>query len=351
MLRIAYWLRLPTILLPGMIAFNTLLAQTPKDLTKAPQPYPAGFIPIQIIPSPESVRLGAGPADGNPSGPWCTSASLKVQVRSFLPEWGVQALPVNMHGPSGSLPPERLWIRSQETGDEFTPLTRPVPVVRGDLRRPSVVADLEIRVQPSWQDLPGEYEGTLVMTPMGPEIHRQKSAYSSRKISSKYNKEPRDDDPSTLITPDPHSKIPFSGLPGQVHFSLSIPEIFEITLVEGGELSFQGEGPEGTYTAAQEVKFRVLTNSRSWRVIARADNLKSERGEIPADRIRWERVDGYGQVIERGTLGKNNVVLHSGGSPVSPEEVHTIRFSLDVTMNDVAGSYKGRISLQGITGN
>jgi hypothetical protein len=214
-----------------------------------------------------------------------------------------------------------------------------------------VVAELEIEVKPSWQDPPGEYQGTLVMTPMSPEICRQKSAYSSRKISSRHKTEPRDDDPSTVITPDPNKGTPFTGLPGQVHFSLSIPEIFEITLVDGGELSFQGDGPEGTFYAAQEVKFQVTTNSRKWRVIAKADNLKSERGEIPADRIKWERVNRYGQVLEQGDLGRNNVVLHSGGGRVSPEEVHIIRFSLDVTMNDVAGSYKGRISLQGVTEN
>lgn len=157
--------------------------------------------------------------------------------------------------------------------------------------------------------------------------------------------------PGRDITPVPGHGVPFTGLPGQVHFSLTIPEIFEITLVDGGELSFQGDGPEGTYYAAQDVKFRVTTNSRNWRVIAKADNLKSEQGEIPAERIHWERVNQYGQVLEQGDLGRNNVVLHSGGNRISPDEMHIVRFSMEVTMHDVAGSYKGRISLQGLTGD
>jgi hypothetical protein len=59
----------------------------------------------------------------------------------------------------------------------------------------------------------------------------------------------------------------------------------------------------------------------------------------------------FDQVLEQGDLGQNNVILHSGVGRIAPDEEHILRFSLEITMADVAGSYTGNISLQGITGD
>jgi hypothetical protein len=140
-------------------------------------------------------------------------------------------------------------------------------------------------------------------------------------------------------------------LPGQVHISLSIPEILEIIMLDEAGLSFEGTGPEGRFQAPQNIRFKVLTNAQNWRVIAVTDNLNSSSGEIPGDRIYWERYNEFGQLTAQGDLADENIVLQSGMDYTSPDEIFRLNFSVDVTMADVAGSYRGNISLQGITGD
>ncbi len=338
----------------GLLLILALLLATRNDaygqeISPASPVLKNGF--IQIIPESDQVRLEFGPQGGYEHAPWISSGILKLRVQSYLPEWSATIVPTNLEGPEGALPPDRLWIKTEETGGAFTPLTKPIPVVIGNLGMPVKDTEIAIEVRPTWQDPPGEYHGTLVLTPSGPKIKTHTSKFSARKTSSNRKGEGLDPSPSQHFTPTPGAGTPFQGLPGQVHVALTIPEIMEIAFLCGGELDFQGDGPEGTYQAQQEVRFKVITNSRKWRVLANTSNLTSERGEIPADRIHWTQVSPSGDVLDSGNLGSSNEVARSGSRHCRPNEEIILRFNIDITMADVAGSYRGNISLQGITGN
>jgi len=300
---------------------------------------------IQIIPKTDYVQFKYPAAGENHFGPWSSSVTLDILVRSHLPEWSAVLEPPKAQGPAGVLPPDRIWVKTEETGQDFQPLTRAVPVLVGDRRLPVRETELEVEVRPTWQDPPGQYEGILTFTPAGPTVALKPSKFSSPRIARKIEKGQLDALPGSHVAPVRR------GIPSQVHFSLNIPEILEIALMDAPQLSFEGAGPEGTYVSQQEIRFKVRTNSPHWKVIAVADDLVSEKGEISSDRIRWERVNQFGQVLESGNLGASNVVLSSSTQRVSPDEEQILHFSLDISMADVAGSYKGNISLQGVTGD
>jgi len=320
-------------------------AASPREANKIPAPLQFEQAPIQIIAPKETIRLSFTPQLNSNFGPWASSASIRLSVHSILPEWSATVEPVSILGPEGSLPPGRVWVKAEGTGGVYTPLNNPVHILAGDFRQPVRETELEIVVKPSWQDPPGEYQGTLALTPLGPGQNPQKSPKTSRRTSLRAM-DNRDNQPFQTA---PGKGSPVMGLPQQIRFSLSIPEIIQVA-ISGQELSFEGVGPEGIYQANQEIRFKVLTNARRWRVICRASNLKSERGEIPAERIKWERVDERGRVLDRGNLGLETTVLRSGQMRISHDQEVILRLSLDVTMADVAGNYKGSISLEGMTG-
>ncbi len=306
-----------------------LIAGGPKEPKKEPPPFSERLELVQIIPSCENVRLDSSFHPGDGAHPWGSSGTITISVRSHLPEWGAVVQGVNIQGPAGTLPLDRVWVRTEETGGEYAPLTRPVPVIRGDFRQPVKETRMVIAVRPTWQDPPGEYHGTLTFAPTGPGQILPGSKAPPRMTSAQKG--------------GYYKQLP------HVDFSLRIQEIIEI-VITGGQLDFTGGGPEGTYFADQEVRFRVLTNSRQWRVVCHASNLKSERGEIPAERIQWQRVNERGRVLDEGNLGLETTVLQ-GGYGISAEEEIILKFSLDISMADIAGNYKGNISLMGITGN
>lgn len=307
-------------------------AQTQKK-GKEPQPLPGAREFVQILPADNKLRLEYNYQSDYRYGPWSSGARLKINLRSLLPEWGAVVEAVSLWGPEGDIPKDRFWVRTEETGGEFAPLIKPVPLIRGDLRKPVRETEMEIEVRPAWQDAPGEYQGQLALIPFGPEYEEPK--------------------PKTTTTSRSKRNLMDIGQAQPVNISLSIPEIIDIS-ISGGSLSFEGGGPEGTFYAREEMRFKIKTNARAWRVTCKAANLRSDReeaNEIPAERIKWERVDASGRVLNNGNLGLETTVFSSEDvSRITPDDEIILRFSINVTMSDVAGSYSGSISLQGITG-
>lgn len=317
----------------------------PQKAQKEVLPYQPGQELIRITSSTAGIELLPDHRSPGGLGPWASSAIIKMKVQSVLPVWSVVVEPTTLQGPEGKLPPDRIWVKTDETNGTFAPLTKPVTVLSGDFRNPVKETEMTVEVRPAWKDPPGKYEGTLILQPVGPENGRlvPKPASEPALAQSGGREEPQP------VTPAPGRGTPVMGLPQPVTVSLTIQEIIQVA-ISGGELRFEGIGGEGTYRADQEVRFRVLTNARDWRVVCNASNLKGERGEIPAERIKWERMDERGKVLDKGDLGLDSTVLRSSSSRIDPEKDVILRFAIDVTMADVAGSYKGSISLQGITG-
>lgn len=92
----------------------------------------------------------------------------------------------------------------------------------------------------------------------------------------------------------------------------------------------------------------VATNAPSWWVECQASPLVSEEDEVPVSRMLWEKLDGSGNVLDAGNLGENAVVLQ-GNTPTEGTE-SILRYKMRITMEDVAGIYRGTISLVGIVG-
>lgn len=288
---------------------------------------------IRITPSTENIRLTPNPQSDNTLGPWSSSGAFSVDVQSAIPTLGVAVEAGRLHGPQGDIPPDRIWVSSEGTGNQFRSLTTPVPVFEGIHRGPVRQTELELEVRPQWDDPPGEYDGELLLKPMSPGM-------DSTISPAPYKDRSRAARPYFAPAPDQYS--------GVVCFSLEIEEMIDIG-TSGGGLHFPGvEGP-GTYYAEPLLRVVFCTNAYHWWVECSATNLVSERGEIPAERILWEQLDDEGNVEASGNLGLNVIILEGYGS-VQPSEI-TLRFSMEITTADVAGDYEGSLSVNAMTGS
>lgn len=286
----------------------------------------AGRELVSIVPSTPSITLEVGgpfaPRRPLKFGPWTASAQFGLRVESRIPFWGVKLEASPLEGPEGVLPPDRLWIRTEATEGEFQSLAQPVPIVVGDLRTPVKETFATIKVEPTWTDAPGEYQGELVMRPFVPE----------------------GGDPPPP-SPDVSGILPEERAPVQV--KLKIAAAISI-LVSGGELDFSAPSGPGDYAANEQVGFKVTTNASSWRVECQAAPLKGDDGQIPLERVLWERLDGRGQTVASGNLRDNPTVLDGHEATAGFES--SLRFTIRITTEETAGNYSGSISLLGITG-
>lgn len=285
----------------------------------------AGRELVSIVPSTPSITLEVGgpfaPRRPLKFGPWTASARFGLRVESRIPFWGVKLEATPLEGPQGMLPPERLWVQAEATEGQFQSLAQPVPIVVGDPRTPVKEVFATIKVEPTWTDAPGEYQGELVMRPFAPEGS--------------------DPPPS----PDLGGTVLEGSAPIEV--KLKISAAISI-LVSGGELDFSAPSGPGDYAANEQVGFKVTTNASSWRVECQAAPLKGDDGQIPLERVLWERLDGRGQTVASGNLRDNPTVLEGHEATAGFEA--SLRFTIRITTEETAGNYSGSISLLGITG-
>jgi hypothetical protein len=280
---------------------------------------------IEVTPGTSELVLDPkGSTEGTSSsreGPWSGRANLPLTVQSMLPEWStvIQASPLK--GERGTIPPERLWVRTEGTEGAYEPMDHPVPVAHGDASMGVKTVSAEIEARPDWTDPPGRYEGEIMV---------------SGGLPSAIENAPR------------KNRIHFPAFQDQrIYVSIQIPEVIMVS-VGAVELDFDALSGPGQYTAEEEVCFHVTSNAEYWRVECEAAPLVYEDHEIPAERIRWSRLDEIGREISGYSIEERTTLAEGIGS-VQDLEIR-IKFSLDVLPIDRAGSYKGKISLVGLTG-
>ncbi len=280
---------------------------------------------IQIIPSSSSISMKPRQvpdraATYSPESPMEGYAAFSVNVQSILPFWGALLDVILLEGPGGSVPHDRLLVRTAQTGEEFMPLDHPVPIVVGNYKQPVVDVPVELLFRPTWGDPPGNYHFQLSLDPSIPESRGSEVLQSSGSI------------------PQPLGAGP--GIGGE--FPNADMIYIDLSTME---LGFDIDRGMGTYEAEEDILFWIWTNADAWHIDCQATSLQSDEDEIPIERLAWERLDEYGNVIETGNFSNQNTVL-SGHTPVV-EFRAALRVSVTVTMSDIAGSYSGQLSLIG----
>jgi hypothetical protein len=110
-------------------------------------------------------------------------------------------------------------------------------------------------------------------------------------------------------------------------------------------IRFYATGGPGMYNADREVVLLVDSNSDGWAISCRAASLVGDNGELPADRVYVKYVDTNSDTPPDGDdgfvdLGEARVVL--SGAQVDGEQAR-LRFRLETTSDDKAGTYAGTI--------
>jgi len=250
-------------------------------------------------------------------------SSVKIALRSFLPSWSVNVTAAPFQGPGGSIPLDRLLIRTPETGGAFVPLDQPVLLARGDLRSPEKEAVLEVAFRSTYEDLPGFYQGSLILTPALPPGPKPPMRTMAR---------PGDDG---------------LGAPQVIRLDAAVNEFINIS-IRTAELHILGVAGPGLYYAQPDMDFIVTSNARAWSVQVSAADLIGDEGTIDGDRLNWQLIGQQGQILAQGNVGQNPIILTGGPVGIA---IHHLRFNLVITLDDPAGDYHGTISLTGMTGS
>ncbi len=274
----------------------------------------------------------------NRVNPWVQEGKLSLTIQSLYPDWTIFIKATQLEGPRGTLPPSRLSITLSDNKIASLSLDKPVPILWSRSPITSKVVNLMLTFQPTWKDLPGHYEGELILW----ETFPYESPYEGFFLPTSYNDFeglPKEKRLINKTMPKPYESI---------RISLDIPEIIMVSLNEK-EISFSGIKGPGVYQADHEIRFTVTSNSPNWRVLCRASPLQSKNYKISQNRISWERLDRFGKKEDEGRLSIDPVPVASGGPGTVNEEVVLV-FKLRINPEDLAGSYSGEISLIGVSG-
>jgi hypothetical protein len=280
---------------------------------------------IQVTPG--SSELVLEPVDSTEAegtsgeGGWSWSANLPVTFHTLLPEWSAVMEVSPLRGERGTLPPERIWVQTEGTGETFKSMDHPVPLVAGGSRSPEKTVSARIEARPNWTDPPGQYEGRIT-------------------VWSGFQPPPGNRPRSERLELIPAHQ-------NEIVVSLEIPEVMMVS-VASNEVRFHADFGPGDYAADQEVRFWVTSNAHHWRVDVEAEPLVLGDHSIPAERILWERLDRYGRIVDSASLGENRTLIEGYGGVQDME--FRVRFILPIFFSDRAGAYTGRISLTGLTG-
>jgi hypothetical protein len=221
------------------------------------------------------------------------------------------------------LPPDRLWVRSEATENNFYTLDHPIPVLLGGGRKgPHRQVTFEMQLRPTWLDKPGRYRGHIVIRPFLPRGE------------------------GVQLTDD--SRDERLGPTQTIPIELEIPEAIA-TSFSGTDLRFNADAGPGVYPADRDVELLLSTNAPRWNVVYQGSDLVGDRGDVKRERLSWERLDKAGRVEDSGGVGADGAVV-SGAGPVENLQVR-LRFKIQIALEDPVGEYGGAISLVGMTDN
>lgn len=289
--------------------------------------------PVQVSVSAGHLDLSKGhpifPADSAAPTDTLPQASFSVQAFSFLPEWGVSLEARNLKGPAGAIPPERIWARTSATRDSFLPLAAQVPVVTTTTRAPARDSEVEVMIRPQWQDPPGAYTGQLIMKPYVPD-------YSQAGFQFTGGERPL-------------------GAPQQVTVTFSIAETISLS-VATVQISFDiSEGPrDEPYACEPTVEFTMSTNASTWRIVYEISELVSDNNAgitLSPDRVYFAMPSAAPGMIPsvEDSIDPDDRTILAGIGP--REDLNgKVQFYIQIRPEDVAGTYTGTISLEGLLG-
>ena len=253
---------------------------------------------------------------------WPTQGVFTIHATSFLPSWGVSIAAESLQGTSSILPPERIWVETNETRCEFMPLIEDVPVMVGEGYAPVCESEVRLSVRPVWSDPAGPYSGQIVFKPYVPSIRNYSMSNSEADM--------------TL------------GLQRKVAITFDIPVMIELS-VSQATLSFDAVHGPGIYEADSRLELSISTNARQWQVVCDAlpfRHTKVEDWIIPLDRVRWRL--GCFEPPDEGSweeLGESSIIFKDEG-PVSGHHL-CISFRVEVLSTDPAGTYVTEVTLRG----
>jgi len=284
---------------------------------------------IVISPLSEAVVLepGAPRFTDRDSGafPIEVRGEIRVRVESILPSWGATVEALELRGPGGVIPADRLLVRMGGEKADFLPLSGRVRLITGDHHSPVEEVPLEILFCPTWHDRPGQYVGRLRLRP---------AVWTSLTTSEELKDEELSEFREQQL-----------GDAREIEVKFESPQVINVVL-SSEELHFDATAGAGTIPADEEISIGVSTNASIWRVECQATPLMSDEHEIPASRILWERVDDFGTVLASGNLADQPVVFK--GHESARGALATLHFKIHIFTHDIAAVYDGALSMIGI---
>jgi hypothetical protein len=254
-------------------------------------------------------------------GPGSKQAAVSITAQSPLPIWGVFIEPPVLQGLVGTLPPERFWVRSEATENEFCSLEHPVALLLGGGHEgPLREVSFDMQLRPTWLDQPGPYSGHITVRPFLP----------------RYESIDRTD-------LDSDERL---GSAQRIPVELEIPDAIA-TSFSGTDLRFNVDAGPGVYPADRDVELLLSTNSPRWKVVYQGSDLIGDRGDVKRERLSWELLNTAGRKESSGAIDADGTVI-SGEGPVEDLKIK-LRFKILITIEDPVGEYGGSISLLGLT--
>ena len=256
----------------------------------------------------------------------------RIRVESVLPTWGATVEALELRGPDGVVPLDRLLVRAGGEGGEFLPLSGRVPLVTGDYRSQVEEVPLDILFCPTWRDRPGRYEGRLLLRPTVSQAVWRNVTTNPTASEGLADEGPGEFNEQSL------------GEAQKIGVEFESPQIISIVL-SSDQLLFDATAGAGIFAADEDIVMEISTNASIWRVECQASPLVSNEREIPVSRILWERLDDFGNVVDSGNLEDQPLVFE--GHEPAVGAVATLRFKIRIFMYDVAAVYHGTLSMLG----
>ena len=187
-----------------------------------------------------------------PEGGWVGGATFSS---SSFPSADVPSVIISpVASGDGAIEANRLWIKSEETGNQFVPLSEMSsrPLANPNASSGAQLPDLEFR--PTWEDAPGKYQARLKISPGNNEATTAE--------------------------------------PGFFEFEAEVPSFMNFE-VENTLVRFVPSGTTGQAQGARNIQVLVTTNSDLWKVklTSNMDGVYFEL--IGNDKGRHSPVSGY----------------------------------------------------------
>ncbi len=255
---------------------------------------------MQLSFSAASVSLDVTGAPGI----YETENSVQLSVNGNTSDWQIQAEVISITGPS-YIDKSKIFIKSsslnfstdQGSGEGYQSLSYKKEILNGSTLGIGGNSDLNFILKTDYNLPPGDYSARINI--------------SSKQIQ-----------------------------PQIINLEINICEYVEVGFSEGSEpeVNIYSDGPPGEYESSDPLTLEVAANT-NWEAFAEAENLKSDRDEIPAKRIYLFSSNlshlGY------QSLGSSKII--ASGLPLERAKTSDLKVRVETKIDDIAGEYSGKI--------